>query len=609
VSTAIDNLAALIRTKRDNGARFIVMLGAGASVDAGVPPMSQLMEQVLEKYDQGGQGSDYDRFDRFWGRVDKNTRDSILKEYLDKHPSKGHESLARLVREGYFDTVVTFNYDDLLEQTLDKLGVDYRRCVRGELQDTVFADYMLDSEHGPRVLKIHGSLKGAKTYLATWREMRDYPEKIADAFADVTNRDLIVCGYSFSDVCVTRGFTKKKDGGQIFCANPEGASQDLKKLALNRLANEQTVDGPEGRFDEFFPALEEALSKKPGVQTDVEIPDHNPYKFLEGLYGDDRDVLIGRDSSVEKVLEKIDSGSCRFLNVYGERKSGKSSFARAGVMPALRKQDYEVIYLRCLPSHSEELVGMLTSHPSLKVPITGLADAIGALEPEQRERFVIVLDQFERVVKSYSFEHGEDGFIDLYDKLYAASKVIAGLIMTSRDERTPAYVVNTPTYVIKLIERHGDTELAGGLVELKELKGDQVADLLATLNGLAGDCVPEDLRKKYAERISNEDEFTLAHAHALCHLFVSDLMRDRTLPKDVDKRDVEGKLNLAINACDVMNLIDDLSLKEERILLRNLMKIVSDDSRERIAKHVRDSLYQLLTKPGYSASAVDRVIH
>ena len=608
MSAAIGSLANLIRTKRESGKKFVVMLGAGASVDAGVPYMSQLIAGILKAYDQGGEGDDYERFDRYWSKADKGTRDSILKKHLDARPSKGHKALARLIKDDWFDAVITFNYDDLLEQALEEADADYDVRVRGELQDEIFADYMLNDEHGARVLKIHGSFKGAKIYLGSLREMRDYPSEISDAFKKITDRDLLVCGYAFGDLCVTRSFTGSDDAGRIYCVDPKGASNELKKLALQRLSSEQTFDGMAGEFDEFFPALEDALSRKTDDEPTWDVPKNNPFKFIEGLYGNDRNMLIGRDNSVAEVIEKLESGNCGFMNVFGEKKSGKSSFVRAGVMPALREKNYEPIYLRCLSSHEDEPVGMLANHPSLSVPLTEFPGAIEALDADNGERFVIILDQFERVAKSILNESGEEAFLDFYDKLYIASRKIACLILVLRDERTQMHTISTINYVVKLFERHRENSLIDGRVELKHLNGEDVAQILATLNGQADSAIPEELRKKYVERMS-EDDFTLAHAHTLCHLFVSDYMRDGKPPNRVDRRDVEDKLNLAINACDVMNLIDDLTLKEERILLRNLMKIVSPESKEHIARHVRDNLYHLLTKPGYAANPSDRVVN
>lgn len=611
MSTTIQNLANLIRAKQEDGNRFVVMLGAGASVGAGVPYMSELMQLILDEYAQGGQGDVSERFDRFWEHADKSTRNSILRKHLDVLPSEGHRSLARLIKDGYFDTVVTFNYDDLLEKALDELDVRHKVCVRGELQDEIFADYMLDDKLGPRILKIHGSFKGAKIYLASLQEMGSYPPDISREFKRLSKLDLLVCGYSFGDLCVARSFAEYDDtAGLIFCADPQGASRDLKQLAMRRLVKEQVIDGDAGKFDEFFPELERALSRHRATPADDNIPEHNPFKFIEGLYGADRDMLIGRETTLGEAVKRIESGNCHFINIYGEKKSGKSSFVRAGLMPALTEKGYEVIYLRCLPSNDKPLVGMLAKYPSLKTPVTELADAIGELKPERRERLVIVLDQFERAVKCFIDEHGEDSFVAFYDHLYIASKNIASLIVVTRDERTPMHTINTPTYIIKLIERHrDDRNLVDARVEVRDLQGEDVAKVLATLNAEAADAIPEEIRQKYAQRTVEDDDFTLAHAHSLCHLFVSEFMRKGQAPDDADKRDVESKLNLAINACDVMNLIDDLSLKEERILLRNLMKIVSDDSRERIAMHVRDSLYQLLTTPGYTVSVNTQAVN
>ena len=142
-------------------------LGAGASVGAGVPYMSKLVAEILEKHDQGGEGDEYERFDRYWRGLDRKTRASVIAKHLKAEPSDGYKALARLMKDGWFDAVVTFNYDDLLEQALNELGVDYEDYVREKDKDSVFAEFMLDDDLGPRVLKIHGSFKGANIFLGS----------------------------------------------------------------------------------------------------------------------------------------------------------------------------------------------------------------------------------------------------------------------------------------------------------------------------------------------------------------------------------------------------------------------------------------------------------
>lgn len=597
MSAAIDDLAQLILTKRKAGSKFIIMLGAGASIAAGAPSMKTLATSVLTKYDQAGSGEPETRFSDYWDDLDPSTREDILDEFLDQSPTEGHRSLARLVEAGYFDAIVTFNYDDLLEAAMRDLNVAHRAHVRGELNDDVFAQYMGDDEQGVRVLKIHGSMRGAKIYLASREEMAKYPRVIAETFMKVSEGNLIICGYAFADACVQRAFYDGDEGGVIYCADPQGPSTELRSYAVKRLTNERVIDGREGNFDEFFPALERALKvAATGRQPDNVRPERNPFKFLEGLYGEDRELLFGRAETIEEIIGYVTSGTHRLINIQGRKKTGKSSLLRAGVMPALEEKNYDVVYLRCPSTHDRTVAGMLDANPSLEVPVRGISAAIEGLDANKSGKMVIVLDQFERAVSNQISEQGEDSLADLYDELYGAAKKLAALVLVSSSDQTHAVLM-------ELIRRHRDYSLTESVVTVEKLKAVEVAAMLDAFNELAAGCVSEEHREDYAYRVEHEQNFTLAHLHTLCHLIVSDVMRNGHPSGDVVKKNVEDKLDIAINTCDVMNLIEDLNLKEERILLRNLMKIVSDDSKTLIATHVKDSLYNLLTQPGYTAGS------
>jgi hypothetical protein len=89
----------------------------------------------------------------------------------------------------------------------------------------------------------------------------------------------------------------------------------------------------------------------------------NPYKGLLAFHETDGDRFFGRDPQIDELWEKfrslheVDESPIRLLTIYGPSGSGKSSLARAGLVPALAK--------RPLPGQDRARVAVLVpgSHP------------------------------------------------------------------------------------------------------------------------------------------------------------------------------------------------------------------------------------------------------
>ena len=124
-----------MRLKKRQGDKFVLMLGAGASMSSGVKSTPKLMEELLAQYGTDLNGTDRleDRFDKLWGRTSDRDRRALLQPYLDHEPSVGYTKLAALIEAGYFDLALTFNFDDLVEKALAGIGFsDFKRVIRGE---------------------------------------------------------------------------------------------------------------------------------------------------------------------------------------------------------------------------------------------------------------------------------------------------------------------------------------------------------------------------------------------------------------------------------------------------------------------------------------------
>jgi hypothetical protein len=134
--------------------------------------------------------------------LSRDERRSILHSYIEpneedreegrKLPTKAHQAIASLVRDGYVKVVVTTNFDRLLENALREAGVE----------PTVVAS--VDALKGAEplahttcyVVKLHGDYKDARI-LNTDEELTAYPPEF-DALLDriIDEHGLIVCGWS-----------------------------------------------------------------------------------------------------------------------------------------------------------------------------------------------------------------------------------------------------------------------------------------------------------------------------------------------------------------------------------------------------------------------------
>jgi basic membrane lipoprotein Med (substrate-binding protein (PBP1-ABC) superfamily)/DNA-binding SARP family transcriptional activator len=141
-----------------------------------------------------------------------------------------------------------------------------------------------------------------------------------------------------------------------------------------------------------------------------EKPATNPFKGLRAFQEADAEDFFGRDRLVAEVITRLADG-CRLVALVGPSGSGKSSVARAGVVPALRKgavsgserwlvaplvpgthpfAELEAALLRATIDAPDSLAAQLAD------PTLGLLRAALRLLPDDA-RLVVVIDQFEEL--------------------------------------------------------------------------------------------------------------------------------------------------------------------------------------------------------------------
>jgi len=196
--------------------RTVFFCGAGISRNSGLPIVNQLVPYILNKLGLPNDDiqliCDSDNclcipFELFIERIQANCDPELIYDiYQLGEPNSNHILLARLIKKGYLKTIVTMNFDKLIEKALAMdpnpllEGKDYHLIYREEdLKNVNWNDDTI------RIIKIHGSIDDKYAMSITLSQVAQ--NKISDGrsniisqiFANGTHEDVIILGYSSSD--------------------------------------------------------------------------------------------------------------------------------------------------------------------------------------------------------------------------------------------------------------------------------------------------------------------------------------------------------------------------------------------------------------------------
>ncbi len=588
----VKNLANLMRLRSRDGEKFVLMLGAGASMSSGVVRTPQLMEELLQQYGQdlNGDGRLEDRFDKLWQRTTDRDRRAFLQPYLDHVPSPGYDRLAALIDAGYFDVALTFNFDDLVEKALIANGVtDFKRIIRGETIDDEMQKLVDAPQPRFKLVKLHGSLESSDHFLFDINEMNEYPPAVAALVKSVTSRDIIICGYGFKDVCVIRAFAQR--GGSVICVNPSGAPRELRGFLKDRRSEDWAI---ESGFDEFFEELYQELLAPP-PQPAVERRQPNPFKFLESYETSDKDTFKGRDEEIARFVQALAKNPPpRVIIVAGPAKAGKTSFVRAGVLPKLDPNTYTGVYVRCQREFEENLPGELwrTNEWSPGMTLPAAIERLAGETPAHR--VVLFLDQFDRAT----------GRFDLTTKVGRSglAAFLTGHLIAPATNLTLVLVVADESALVQtLCQACIDQGVPWSIVQCAAFERQDVADIIQTLGTSSGytfdQRILDDMLQRYDQTKTSapDQRFTLAHIQAVCHI----LAATRTVDYETYRHAFDNNLKAlhqAINVCDIISFVEDFSWSDA-VWFRNMIKVPLRESKERIADFIKVHYEELVPPP------------
>lgn len=257
----ISDLAVRVYEARKAGQPFTLLLGAGASISSGIMSNQEIVDDVLRRFhdDCEKEETQLHNLRRIWENRPA-FRTEFRREYFEgREPSSGYRSLGKLIREGFFRPVLTMNFDRLLEINLERLQCFPLVLSRNELTGEKLRIAL--QEATPVILKLHVPDQ-LQDFLWMAGETVTFENAIQPKLADLLAKELIVCGYSFSDQDMSKLIAAGTEIGRsrLYNVNPEGwkgrAEQTIEAIRQRR-----ETELFRQSFDEFFRELEDAITE------------------------------------------------------------------------------------------------------------------------------------------------------------------------------------------------------------------------------------------------------------------------------------------------------------------------------------------------------------
>ena len=351
----ISELADQLKKRKDEGKRTTLLIGAGCSVSAGVPMAGQMIEIIKAEYPEAymrAMEKDAPQDEMYAACMDClefDERQALFTKHIEGKPINfAHLAIARLMREGYIQRVLTVNFDDLLA----------RACAVEQFSPAIY-DLSLASDPAkfaplqrPALFYLYGQLTGYSLVNSSG-ETVEQATRLSKYFRFGVNSDLfLIVGYSGVNDALFKSYIAPTPYFDESLYWVSYASNEPDPTVYDALfsSNKSTYLMREKGSDQFFEELARELNIFPPLGS------KNPFAYINSLLSNIKEWQFpGRKNTLtviqtaRKIVQKVIRTARRIVQAAGKqeesdpvntsRKKRKISLFEANT--ALKKGDYK----------------------------------------------------------------------------------------------------------------------------------------------------------------------------------------------------------------------------------------------------------------------------
>jgi len=279
-SETLKSLGILTMHLKNAPSKYVLFLGAGASISSGYPSGQLLMDNLLEELYIHSEGTLSDNLSilRIWFekefhknlslsnlmeeliiRLGEESITDLIKSYFeDKTISSGYYRLATLISNDYCNVIFNMNFDHALENALIEQGIIPNVIITEKDYGTGMPEF----QDKPVIFKVHGDIEKPRTLKATTKQTESLPKWLYSLLKTYLEYlPFIFVGYSAqdADILTVLNSIEEKDYKIFWISPEENPTKNIKSILshFNSKENYLNMD-----FDNFFEELHKRLYKR-----------------------------------------------------------------------------------------------------------------------------------------------------------------------------------------------------------------------------------------------------------------------------------------------------------------------------------------------------------
>jgi KaiC/GvpD/RAD55 family RecA-like ATPase len=194
---------------------------------------------------------------------------------------------------------------------------------------------------------------------------------------------------------VVNGLIEKPEEKKLVKDMVEELNKELKSVQDVLLDHRIFYTKVEQETKEFLVTEEKAKKPEKKIETFEDL-----YRGLESYREEDKDIFYGREIEIIQLMSYIRKYPLVIL--YGQSGVGKTSVINAGIIPQLKSDEYDIIYIRCYKQPVKDIKSGLTNlYKNISSEEGNKKNRLVELIPEAQrnleKKLIIIIDQAEEL--------------------------------------------------------------------------------------------------------------------------------------------------------------------------------------------------------------------